>query len=64
MDEREVLELLDQGSLAPEQIEDNLRVDVAELRPALDSMRARGLVEISGVSQWGSDSARQGRIGG
>jgi len=55
VDERQILELLDQGSLAPEQIADNLRVDVAKLRPALDSMRARGLVEISGVSQWASD---------
>jgi hypothetical protein len=53
--ELEVLELLDQGSLAPEQIADNLRVDVAELRPALDSLRARVLVEISAVSQWCSD---------
>ena len=55
MDERQILELLDRGSLAPEQIEENLRVDVSELRPLLDSMRERGLVEISSITQWGND---------
>ena len=52
MDERQIL---DRGSLAPEQIEENLRVDVSELRPLLDSMRERGLVEISSITQWGND---------
>lgn len=55
MDERQILELLDRGSLAPEQIAENLRVDVAELRPMLDPMREWGLLEISGITQWGND---------
>jgi predicted ArsR family transcriptional regulator len=51
-----ILELLDEGTLAPEQIAAHLGLDEAAVRVELDAMRRSGLVDVSTVTVVGNES--------